>query len=117
MSSTPHGGIGHLSRYAVGVTPPAAGRDDESLRRRFDARKDQIRAMPDRLAALKEARKLGREMAGFETEARLLRQEIAEALRDETGWSLQAIADRAELSKGTVQNLLGKRPQRRRKSP
>jgi hypothetical protein len=95
------------------VTQPASS-DDGARRAEFDRRRTWIRAMADRRQAMREASRLGREIGAFRSEAAQLRAEIARELHDD-GESLRDIGHLAGVTKAMAQNILGRKPMRRKR--
>lgn len=100
----------------------AAGAHESSLRRQFDQRKAQIRAMEDKAEAVREAARLGEQMAAFRSEAARLRSEIAAQMRAEGNLTIQELAERLDVGKATAQQILdvavkGPRKRSRKRSP
>lgn len=93
-------------RYPEPVTDAAAEAHKSSLRRQFDQRKAEIRAMEDKAQAVREAARLGDEMAAFRSEAARLRSEIAAQMRAEDNLTIQELADRLHVHKATAQQIL-----------
>lgn len=86
------------------MSDDSAGPD--ALRAEFERRKTAIREMPDPGEALDAAGKLVTESAEFRGEAATLRTEQAERLRAAESLSVQQLADRLHVAKGTAQKIL-----------